>query len=176
MELPLPYTQFPKPNLSKAAFIAQDARIIGDVSLDTNANIWYQVVIRGDLNPIRIGAYSNIQDGTIIHGDPGKELIIEDYVTVGHRAVLHGVRIGRGSLIGMGAVILEGVTVGSGSLIGAGAVVNKDIPDGMLATGVPAKVIKELSPERQQALIDHAIGYVHLAQLHQAQGYGMNLM
>ena len=176
MDFPLPYAQFPKPSLSKAAFVAQDARLIGDISLDTAANIWYQVVIRGDLNPIRIGAYSNIQDGTIIHGDPGNPLIIEDYVTVGHRAILHGVRIGRGSLIGMGAIILEGVSIGAGSLVGAGAVVTKDLPDGVLATGVPAKVIKEMSPERQQALIDHALGYVHLAQLHQAQGYGMNLL
>jgi len=173
MSFPLPNQAFPQPRLSQAAFIAQDARIIGDVTLNLAASIWYQVVIRGDLNPIRIGAYSNIQDGTIIHGDPGTELIIEDYVTVGHRAVIHGVRVGRGSLIGMGAIILEGVTIGAGSLVGAGAVVTKDVPEGVLVTGVPAKVTKELSPQRQQELIDHALSYVHLAQLHQAQGYGM---
>ncbi|MCS6960833.1 MAG: gamma carbonic anhydrase family protein [Pseudanabaenaceae cyanobacterium SKYGB_i_bin29] len=154
------------PDLSLCAFVAPNATVLGDVVVAEGVNIWYQVVIRADLNHITIGAYTNIQDGAILHGDPGKDLVIGDHVTIGHRAVVHGVKIGAGSLIGMGAVILEGVTIGSGSIVGAGAVVTKDVADGVVVAGVPARVVREVTEAEQSELIHHAKSYYQLALQH----------
>jgi carbonic anhydrase/acetyltransferase-like protein (isoleucine patch superfamily) len=155
---------------SQAAFIAPDAVLVGDVKLEVGSSIWYKAVIRADLDSIQIGTYSNIQDGAILHGDLGLPLIIEDYATVGHNAVIHGLRIGRGSLIGIGAIILEGVTVGAGSIVGAGAVVTRDVADGIIVTGVPAKPMRSLSSEEQADLIIHAQKYHKLALYHAGKG------
>ncbi|MBD2179005.1 gamma carbonic anhydrase family protein [Pseudanabaena sp. FACHB-1998] len=163
----IPYSQLPIPDLSKAAFIASDAVVVGDVHLSDRVNIWYKVVIRADVNRMEIGYCTNIQDGAILHGDPHKTLIIGEYVTIGHRAVIHGVEIGRGSLIGMGAIILEGVRIGAGSVVGAGAVVTKDVPAGVVVAGVPAKVMRQLSEAEQQESIAHAENYYQLSLLHQ---------
>jgi carbonic anhydrase/acetyltransferase-like protein (isoleucine patch superfamily) len=157
-------------DISQAAFIAPDAVLVGDVKLEVGSSIWYKAVIRADLDSIQIGTYSNIQDGAILHGDVGLPLVIEDYVTVGHNAVIHGLRIGRGSLIGIGAIILEGVTIGSGSIVGAGAVVTKDVADGIIVTGVPAKPMRSLSSEEQTDLIIHAQKYHKLALYHAGKG------
>ncbi len=157
-------------DISQAAFIAPDAVLIGDIKLEIGSSVWFKTVIRADLNSIQIGAYTNIQDGAILHGDVGLPLVIEDYVTVGHNAVIHGLRIGRGSLIGIGAIILEGVTVGLGSIVGAGAVVTKDVADGIIVTGVPAKPMRSLSPEEQTDLILHAQKYHKLALYHAGKG------
>ena len=116
------------PQFSQAAFVATSAVIIGSVSIAARASIWYGSVVRGDVERIEIGKYTNIQDGAILHGDPGVPTILEDYVTVGHRAVVHSAHIERGSLIGIGAIVLNGVRVGAGSIIGAGAVVTKNVP------------------------------------------------
>lgn len=159
-------SQLPTPDISQAAFIAPDAVVIGDVQIDQGVSIWYTAVVRADINSIKIGAFSNIQDGAILHGDPGLPLIIEEYVTVGHRAVVHGLHIGRGSLIGIGAVILEGVKVGAGSIVGAGAVVTKDVPSGVVVAGVPAKVLRSLSEPEMIELIEHAKKYHQLALFH----------
>jgi carbonic anhydrase/acetyltransferase-like protein (isoleucine patch superfamily) len=164
-----------QPDLSRAAFVAPDAVIIGDVQIADQVSIWYTAVIRADLNPIHIGVCSNIQDGAILHGDPGPPLAIADHVTIGHRAVIHGLEIGRGSLIGIGAIILEGVRVGAGSIVGAGAVVTKDVPPGTVVAGIPAKVMRSLSQPEIAALIEHAQKYYNLALIHAGQAIDTDL-
>ncbi len=157
-------------DISAAAFVAATATVIGSVKVGAGASIWYGAVIRGDVEVIEIGECSNIQDGAILHGDPGKPTILEDYVTVGHRAVIHSAYIERGSLIGIGAIILDGVRVGAGSIIGAGAVVTKDIPPLSLVMGVPGKIIKEVSSQQAADLVEHAKRYRKLALVHAGQG------
>lgn len=161
---------WPEPDLSQAAFIAPNATVIGNVEVHKGASIWYGAVIRGDVELICIGAHTNVQDGAILHGDPTLPTVLEDYVTIGHRAVVHSAYIERGSLIGIGAIILNGVRVGAGSIIGAGAVVNKDVPAGSLVVGVPGKVRKALSTEDIDDLIDHAKKYEQLALTHAGKG------
>ena len=158
------------PDISAAAFIAPNAVVMGSLSIGAGASIWYQAVVRGDVERIEIGEYTNIQDGAIIHGDPGQPTILEDHVTIGHRAVVHSAHIERGSLIGIGAVILNGVRVGSGSIIGAGAVVTKNVPELSLVVGVPGKVIRQNSPEEAAELIEHAKRYQKLALVHAGKG------
>lgn len=133
-------------------------------------SIWYGAVIRGDVERIEIGEKTNIQDGAILHGDPGLPTILEDHVTVGHRAVIHSAYIERGSLIGIGAVVLDGVRVGAGSIVGAGAVVSKDVPPLSLVVGVPAKLLRELSDAEAYDLIEHARRYEKLALVHAGIG------
>jgi carbonic anhydrase/acetyltransferase-like protein (isoleucine patch superfamily) len=158
------------PDLSLAAFVAANAVIMGAVKLAKGASIWYGAVVRGDVERIEIGECTNIQDGAILHGDPGKPTILEDYVTVGHRAVVHSAYIERGSLIGIGAVILDGVRVGAGSIVGAGAVVSKDVPSRSLVVGVPAKILREVSEIEAAELIEHARRYEKLALVHAGKG------
>lgn len=158
------------PDISAAAFVAPNAVVMGSLSIATGASIWYQAVVRGDVERIEIGEYTNIQDGAIIHGDPGQPTILEDHVTIGHRAVVHSAHIERGSLIGIGAVILNGVRVGSGSIIGAGAVVTKNVPPLSLVVGVPGKVIRQNSPQEAAELIEHAKRYQKLALVHAGKG------
>jgi carbonic anhydrase/acetyltransferase-like protein (isoleucine patch superfamily) len=158
------------PDLSLASFVADNATVIGDVSLAEGSSIWYGAVVRGDIESIAIGKYSNIQDGAVLHGDPGKPTILEDYVTVGHRAVIHSAYIETGCLIGIGAVILDGVRVGAGSIVGAGSVVTKDVPERSLVVGIPAKKIKDISEQQAQESIEHARKYYQLAQVHAGIG------
>ena len=163
----------PIPDLSQAAFVAANAVVIGRVKIAPGTSIWYGAVIRGDVERIEIGECTNIQDGAILHGDPGKPTILEDFVTVGHRAVIHSAYIERGSLIGIGAIILDGVRVGTGSIIGAGAVVNKDVPPFSLVVGVPGKRIKENSAATVAELLEHAKRYKKLALVHAGKGTDM---
>ena len=158
------------PDLSPAAFVAANAVIVGRVKLAPGVSIWYGAVVRGDVERIEIGECTNIQDGAILHGDPGKPTILEDHVTVGHRAVIHSAYIERGSLIGIGAVILDGVRVGYGSIVGAGAVVSKDVPPRSLVVGVPAKHLREVSEQQAAELIHHAQRYQKLALVHAGKG------
>ncbi len=143
---------------------------MGWVKIATGVSIWYGAVVRGDVERIEIGECTNIQDGAILHGDPGKPTILEDYVTVGHRAVVHSAYVERGSLIGIGAVLLDGVRVGAGSIIGAGAVVNKNVPPRSLVVGVPAKRLREVSEAEAAELIEHARRYEKLALVHAGIG------
>lgn len=127
-------------------YVAPGARLIGQVTLREGASVWFNAVLRGDNEPIVIGAGSNIQDGAVCHTDPGFPLDIGDEVTVGHGAILHGCTIGGGSLIGMGAVVLNGARIGRGCLIGANALVTegKEIPDFSMVLGQPARVVRSL--------------------------------
>ncbi|AFY62248.1 gamma carbonic anhydrase family protein [Synechococcus sp. PCC 6312] len=163
-------TFWPQPDLSQTAFVADTATVIGQIELDTGSSIWYGAVLRADVERIKIGAHTNVQDGAVLHGDPGQPTILEDYVTVGHRAVVHGAYIERGCLIGIGAIVLNGVRIGAGSIIGAGAVVTQNIPAGSLVVGVPGKVVRAVSETDQAELITHAQKYEKLAQVHNNQG------
>lgn len=152
--------------IDQAAFIAANATLIGDVQLAEAVSIWYGAILRGDLSPIVIGHRSNIQDGAILHGDPGQPTLIGEEVTIGHRAVIHSAHIEGGCLIGIGAIILSGVTIGAGSMVGAGAVVTRSVPPHSLAAGIPAKVIRTLTEEEVEQLRLHAQHYVDLALQH----------
>ncbi|HEY9693778.1 MAG TPA: gamma carbonic anhydrase family protein [Oculatellaceae cyanobacterium] len=157
-------------DLSQAAFVAPNAVVMGKVKIAAGASIWYGAVVRGDIEWIEIGERTNIQDGAILHGDPGQPTILEDHVTVGHRAVVHSAYIERGSLIGIGAVVLDGVRVGTGSIIGAGCVVTKDVPPKSLMVGVPAKRLRDVSETEAAELIEHARRYEQLALVHAGSG------
>ena len=152
-------------------FIAPNASVIGLVILQDNVSIWFNAVLRGDDEPIRIGANSNIQDCAVLHTDPGAPLTVGDNVTVGHMVTLHGCTIGDGSLIGINSVILNHAVVGKHSLIGAGSLLpeGKAIPDGVLALGSPAKVVRDLSQAEIDNLQNIANGYVRRAKLFKQQ-------
>ncbi|NES08203.1 MAG: gamma carbonic anhydrase family protein [Okeania sp. SIO2F4] len=158
------------PDLSKAAFVADNATVMGKVEVGIGASIWYGAVVRGDVEKIIIGDHSNVQDGAVLHGDPGIPTVLEDCVTVGHQAVIHSAYIERGCLIGIGAVILNGVRVGAGSMIGAGSIVTKDVPPSSLVVGVPAKKVRELSEQETADLLEHAERYEKLALVHDGKG------
>ena len=172
-------TQFYQPTLptfwapvdvSRAAFVAMNAVVMGHVEIESGVSIWYGAVVRGDVERIAIGSHTNIQDGAIIHGDPGKPTILESYVTVGHRAVIHSAYIETGCLIGIGAIVLDGVRVGKGSIIGAGCVVTKDVPPRSLMVGVPAKCLRQIEAAEADGLILHARKYEQLALVHAGTG------
>ena len=139
------------PKIDKSVFVAPSASIIGRVKISKDASVWFGSVIRGDFERIEIGRSSNIQDGTIIHVDSAKPCLIGDYVHVGHHSNLHGCIIEDGCLIGIGAIILSGARIGSGSIIGSGSVVleNSLIPKGSLAVGIPARVVRKLTPKEK---------------------------
>lgn len=161
---------WPTPDLSAAAFVAPTATVLGRVTVGSGSSIWYSAVVRGDVEAIHIGAHSNVQDGAILHGDPGLPTVLEDHVTVGHRAVIHSAHIEAGCLIGIGAVVLNGVRVGTGSIVGAGAVVTKDVPPRSLVMGLPAKVVRAVTEEQVADLIAHARKYHQLALTHAGKG------
>jgi carbonic anhydrase/acetyltransferase-like protein (isoleucine patch superfamily) len=157
------------PQLGAEAWVAETAMVIGDVVLGPRANIWYGAVIRGDVEKIRIGADSNVQDNSVIHVDSsGFSTVVGERVTVGHRVVLHGCKVGDGALIGIGAIVMNGAEIGEGALVAAGALVppGSKIPAGMLAVGAPAKVKRPLTDEEKETLRKSAPHYVQLAQEH----------
>jgi carbonic anhydrase/acetyltransferase-like protein (isoleucine patch superfamily) len=152
-------------------FIAPSAQVIGDVTLAANVSIWFNVVIRADKDAIRIGADSNIQDGAVLHVDPGFPMQIGAGVTVGHKAMLHGCTVGDNSLIGINAVVLNGAKIGRNCLIGANSLVveNMEIPDGSMVFGSPARIRRSLSEAEIEALKLSAQHYVSNGQLFGAQ-------
>ncbi len=154
-----------------AFWIAPNATVIGKVKLDRMASVWFGAVIRGDNELITLGENSNVQDGAVLHTDPGLELVIGRNCTIGHKAILHGCTIGENTLIGMGAVILNRAKIGSNCLIGANALITegKVIPDNSLVMGQPGKIMGELNEEAIARLTKSAEGYVRNWQ-HYARG------
>ncbi|ENZ9221073.1 gamma carbonic anhydrase family protein [Enterococcus hirae] len=147
-------------------FIAPNATVVGDVELAESVTVWYQAVIRGDSNTVKVGARTNIQDGTVIHVDHDAPVEIAENVTVGHQCMLHGCTIEKGALIGMGSTILNHAVIGENSLIGAGSLVTegKVIPPNVLASGRPAKVIRPLTEEEIEKNRQNIQHYVELGE------------
>lgn len=142
-------TQFQPDQIHSTTFIASGAVIVGDVTLAELTSVWFNAVLRGDTTPITIGARSNIQDGAILHADPGFPAEIGEGVTVGHGAIVHGAKIGNNTVIGMGAILLNGAVVGENCIVGAGALITegKIFPAGSLILGSPAKAVRELTED-----------------------------
>ena len=157
---------WPDPQIDANAWVAESAVVIGNVQMAAGSSLWPTAVARGDLEQISIGAGSNVQDGAVLHGDPGQPVRLGADVTVGHRAVIHGATLEDGCLVGIGAIVLNGVTVGAGALVAAGSVVTKDVPPGTLVMGTPAAVKRELSPEAIEQQRCHARRYAQLAASH----------
>ncbi len=147
----------------KEYFIADNATVIGSVALEDKASIWFNTVLRGDDAQITIGEGSNVQDGSVLHSDPGLPLTLGSYVTVGHMVMLHGCTIGNNSLIGIGAVVLNNAKIGNNCLVGAGSLIpeGKEYPDGSLILGTPGRVVRQLGPQELQIIRLSAEHYVH---------------
>ena len=152
-------------------YIAPTANVVGEVVLHEDASVWFNAVLRGDNEPITVGKRSNIQDGAVLHTDPGSPLVIGENVTVGHKAMLHGCRVGDNTLIGINAVILNGVTIGKNCIIGAQAMIpeNKVIPDNSVVMGIPGKVVKQVSDYQVVHLKQSAQTYVNHSAVYRDQ-------
>jgi carbonic anhydrase/acetyltransferase-like protein (isoleucine patch superfamily) len=160
-----------RPRIHPAAWIAPGAAVIGDVEIGPDSSVWYAAVVRGDVHYVRIGARSNLQDGSVLHVTRERfACVLGDEVTVGHRAVVHGCRVGDGALIGIGAIVLDGAEIGAGALVGAGAVVTPGtrIPERSVALGIPARPVRELSDEELALQRARALAYVETARQHRA--------
>jgi len=151
-----------KPSIHPSAWVADNAQVMGHVTLAENSSIWFGVVIRGDTSTISVGKGSNVQDNSVLHADLGLPLVIGDGVTVGHQVMLHGCTVGNNSLIGIGAIVLNGAKIGNNCLVGAGALVTegKEFPDGSMIIGSPAKAVRMLSPEQIEGLKMSAQHYI----------------
>lgn len=148
------------------AKIFPGAQVIGDVELGENVSIWHGAVLRGDIAPIKIGNNSNVQDNCVVHVSPDLPVTIGDYVSIGHGAVIHGCTIQDNVLIGMNSTVLNGAKIGKNSIVGAGAVVSegKEFPENSLILGIPAKAVKEASPEQIEHITLNATEYVKLSK------------
>ena len=158
------------PRLADTAWVADSAQVIGNVELAEGASIWFGAILRGDNEVMRIGRNSNVQDGSVLHSDPGFPLTLGENVTVGHQVMLHGCTVGDGSLIGIKSVVLNGAKIGKNCLVGAGSLVTegKEFPDGSMIMGAPAKVVRELTPEQIAGLSRAAQHYVDNAKRYAA--------
>lgn len=154
------------PRVADTAWVADSAQVVGNVDLAENTSIWFNVVMRGDNEALRVGRGSNIQDGSVVHSDPGFPVTLGENVTVGHRVMLHGCTVGDGSLIGIGAVVLNGAKIGRNCLVGASSLVTegKEFPDGSMIMGSPAKVVRPLTNEQIAGLQRAAKHYVENAR------------
>lgn len=159
-----------KPDIHPEAFVAPGAVVIGNVTICAQSSVWYNAVLRGDLNTIVIGKESNIQDGTVVHVDlgEGNNVVVGNKVTIGHNVTLHACVVEDGALVGMGAVVLNGAVVGRESMVGAGAMVKvgMEIPPRSLVLGVPAKVVRELSDEEVRHMYSNTAEYLSMMQGH----------
>lgn len=168
IEMIQPFNSY-RPKIHDTAFIADDAIVVGDVEIGENASVWFGSIVRGDVNFIRIGARTNIQDGTIIHvSSETHSTILENDITVGHRVVLHGCYVETGCMIGIGAILLDGVRVGKSSLVAAGSLLTPGtiIPPGSMVMGSPAKVKRPLTDEEIQGIARNVAHYVELAEIY----------
>ena len=159
------------PDVARAAFVAPSADVMGSVRLGRDSSVWYQTVLRGDIQEIIVGAGSNIQDGTVVHLADDGPAVIGDYSTIGHQATIHACTIGNQCLIGMGAVVLDYAEIGDQSIVGAGALVTKGtkVPPGSMVLGAPAKVVRPLTAEERAGLRPWAEKYVIVARAHAAR-------
>ena len=159
-----------QPQLSEAAFVAEDARIMGDVRLAKDSSVFYGCVLRGDIESIIIGEGTNVQDGSIIHLADDLPAIVGAYCTIGHGAIVHACTVGDECLVGMGAVVLDGAEVGDQCLIAAGTVITPrtKVPAGSMVMGTPGKVVRQLSPEERAGLRTWAEKYIRVARAHAA--------
>lgn len=159
-----------QPSIHESVWVAENAVITANVIIEENSSVWYHAVIRGDVNQIKIGKSVNVQDAAIIHGSHGgQDTIVGDFVTIGHRAIIHGCTINSHALIGMGAIILDGAQIPSYCIVGAGALVpqNKVLEPLSIYAGIPAVKIKSLSEaEMKQIIIPSAEGYARLAKVY----------
>lgn len=158
-----------KPQFDETVYVAPGVFVIGDVSIGACANIWYNTVLRGDIQPIKIGKYTNIQDNSTVHVMYDHPAIIGDYVTVGHGAIIHGCNVGNNCLIGMGAIILGYAEIGDNCIIAAGSLIpeRKKIPPNSLVMGSPGKVVRTLTEEEIQGIRESALKYHEVAKKYQ---------
>ena len=154
------------PSIGKDCYIAPTATLIGDVTLEDRASVWFGCVLRGDVAPIVVGKRSNIQDNTVIHADEGQPTTVGEDVTVGHAAIIHAATVGDRVLVGMGAVLLNRCRIWEDTIIGARALVTEDveIPSGSLALGIPARVTRPLTGEERERIMESARHYTERAE------------
>jgi carbonic anhydrase/acetyltransferase-like protein (isoleucine patch superfamily) len=153
------------PRIDPTAYVAPNASVLGNIVLKQNSSVWFGATLRGDNEIISIGAGSNVQDGAVLHTDPGFPMQIGEQVSIGHQAMLHGCTVGEGSLIGIQSIVLNGAVIGKGCLIGAGAIITerKVFADGCLIFGAPARVVRELTAEERDNLLEVAQNYAERA-------------
>jgi carbonic anhydrase/acetyltransferase-like protein (isoleucine patch superfamily) len=171
-------TEFPddtlkaEPTIHSTAFVARGAQLVGDVRLGAGSSVWYNAVLRGDINYVAVGENSNIQDGTIMHVENDRPCIVEDNVTVGHGAILHACKVESGCLVGMGAILLSGSVVGRGSCIAAGTVVRENtvVEPFSLWAGVPGRFVRRLDEKSLEKNLRWAKKYVEIARVHRSKG------
>lgn len=156
------------PEISKSAYVAPNATVLGNVTIGDGSGVWFGAVVRGDSNRIRIGSRTNVQDLCVLHVDEHNDLMIGDGVTVGHRAILHGCKISDRVLIGMGSTIMNGAKIGSDSIVGAGALVTEktEIPPGSLVIGFPARVKRPLTEDEISSIERSSEHYAEYAQMY----------
>lgn len=154
------------PHVHPTAFVADGAWLIGEVEVGELASVWFNAVLRGDINAIRVGNRSNVQDGAVLHVTKERAVHIGDDVTIGHKAMLHGCRIEAGCLVGMNAVVLDNARVGPFALVAAGSVVRENfvVPEGKLVAGVPARIVRDLTDEERAQILQSAMNYVGYAR------------
>ena len=159
------------PDLHPSAWVADSAQVIGQVTMAQDSSVWFGTVVRGDTETIHIGRGTNVQDGCVLHADPGKPLSLGDGVSIGHQVMLHGCTVGDGTLIGIQSVVLNGARIGKNCLVGAGSLVTegKEFPDGSMILGSPAKVVRQLTQEQIEGLQYISKHYVDNARRYRSE-------